>query len=254
MAAGRGCRVFSRPVDSFGGARTARAGCAHVTSDAVAAGVGCRGVHHRSGTRRGRGLGPSARLRSGAPSPRRLRAPRIRRPRRPLHGAPRRDGPQHWFGSLTAARLWGMPVPPHYSPLEPLHVLTVAGTRAAAAPPRGRPCDAARRRPGHPRRVARRSGHRGVVPARDPRRDRDGAHGLGRGAGHRRRPPSDDASTAHRAAAAAARDARRAHARGGGLGGSRRPRPACRVDHAAPRGAVAPREPAAPADRGGGSS
>ncbi len=36
-------------------------------------------------------------------------------------------GPQHWFSHLTAARLWSIPLPQRYAPIEPLHVLTVGG-------------------------------------------------------------------------------------------------------------------------------
>ena len=34
-------------------------------------------------------------------------------------------GPDHWFSHRTAARIWGIPVRPAYSPLEGLHVLSV---------------------------------------------------------------------------------------------------------------------------------
>lgn len=35
-------------------------------------------------------------------------------------------GEQHWFSHLTAARLWGMPVPTRWSPGEPLRVMALA--------------------------------------------------------------------------------------------------------------------------------
>ncbi|MDW4572268.1 hypothetical protein R8Z57_05680 [Microbacterium sp. M3] len=39
-------------------------------------------------------------------------------------------GPNHWFSHRTAARIWGIPLAPAYSPHEGLHVLAV-GTRVA---------------------------------------------------------------------------------------------------------------------------